>query len=48
MKRHNLLAVLIFSVALGGSALLVGYGESDADALAAYQPYLDFDAADDF
>lgn len=48
MKRHNLLAVLIFSVALGGSLLLVGFGESDADVLAGYQPYLDFDAADDF
>jgi hypothetical protein len=44
MKRHNLLAMLILGVALGGCALLVGYGESDADALASYQPYLDFDA----
>lgn len=48
MKRHNLLAVLIFSVALGASALLVGYGESDADVLTSYQPYFDFDAADGF
>jgi hypothetical protein len=44
MKRHNLLAGLILAVALSGCALLVGYGESDADVLASYQPYLDFDA----
>lgn len=46
MKRHNLLAVFVFAVAVGGCALMVGYGESDADALASYQPYLEFDSAD--
>lgn len=48
MKRHNLLTMLILSVALGGCAMLVGYGESDADALASYQPYLDFNVGDGF
>jgi len=45
MKRQNLLAVLIFAVAVGGCALLVEFGDADADALA-FQPYLDFDAGD--
>lgn len=48
MKRHNMLTVLILAVALGGCAMLVGYGESDADALASYQPFLDFDAGDGY
>jgi hypothetical protein len=45
MKRQNLLAVLIFVVAVGGCALLVQLGDADADALA-FQPYLDFDLGD--
>jgi hypothetical protein len=45
MKRQNLLAVLIFVVAVGGCALLVQFGETDADPLG-FQPYLDFDLGD--
>ena len=45
MKRQNLLAALIFVVAVGGCALLVEFGDSDADALT-LQPFLDFDNND--
>jgi hypothetical protein len=45
MKRQNLLATLIFVVAVGGCALLVQFGDGDTDALA-LQPFLDFDGDD--
>jgi hypothetical protein len=45
MKRQNLLAVLIFVVAVGGCALLVQFGEGEVDPMA-FQPYLDFDLGD--
>jgi len=45
LKRQNLLAVLIFVVAVSGCALLVQYGDAEADALA-WQPFLDLDGGD--
>jgi hypothetical protein len=45
MKRQNLLAVLIFVVAVSGCAVLVGFGDADADA-PALQPFLDFNGDD--
>ena len=42
MKRHNLLAVLILTVAVGGCAMLVEYGDADVE-LTVYQPVIDFE-----
>jgi hypothetical protein len=45
MKRQNLLAVFILAVAVGGCAMLVEYGDAEAEALA-YQPFADLDGSD--
>lgn len=45
MKRHNLLAVLIFVVAIGGCAMLVEYGDADTEAML-YQPFAGFESSD--
>jgi hypothetical protein len=44
MKRQNLLAVLILAVAVGGCAMLVEYGDAEAEAFS-YQPFADLDGS---
>lgn len=43
MKRQNLLAALIFVVAVGGCALLVQFGDADVQA---FQPFMNLDLGD--